>query len=367
MVNPKRIEKHYNFLVGKNPKFKKFFLTELSIFAPATQLNNLVILENFFSVIDKYIDINEEDVLNFLESRKYTSLENLSKNMYLSCVKRYLLFLEKKELVKMLKYNKVKDRELNKNELITRDDLEKILSVSKIKHKCLVMVNYEGALRSGELVNIRYRDIQFKGGYANLYIQTSKTNKRNIPLIEAIPYLHEYFSIKNFKPDDKIFPYVSMGVNNVYLYTIKKVKDIFPDFEKKLYPHLLRHSRLTELANNKMLNEAQIRKFAGWSPGSAMPKIYFHLNDNDIINTMTEGEVIRPKPKKFKPKICDICNSENNLQNVFCWKCGNVFDKQKIITEKIGEQDRIEEMSKKIDKLEKIYEIFANSMNRKEE
>ena len=92
--------------------------------------------------------------------------------------------------------------------------------------------------------------------------------------------------------------------------------------------HIFRHSRLTELAAGK-LNEAQIRKFAGWTPSSSMAEIYFHLDDHDVINILTEGEIKKPEPKKFKAEVCRIYNAENNLQNTLCWKCNNVLDESK--------------------------------------
>lgn len=49
----------------------------------------------------------------------------------------------------------------------------------------------------------------------------------------------------------------------------------------------------------------------------------------DVINILTEGEIKKPEPKKFKAEVCRICNAENNLQNTLCWKCNNVLDESK--------------------------------------
>jgi len=53
------------------------------------------------------------------------------------------------------------------------------------------------------------------------------------------------------------------------------------------------------------------------------------LDDHDVINILTEGEIKKPEPKKFKAEVCRICNAENNLQNTLCWKCNNVLDESK--------------------------------------
>jgi len=137
-------------------------------------------------------------------------------------------------------------------------------------------------------------------------------------------------------------------VNNYLIFILKKLVKKHPKQWKgrKLYPHLFRHTRLTELARGK-LNEAQIRKFAGWSADSTMAKIYFHLDDEDVINILTNNVVEAPKPEPRKPKMCEICNTENNQINLFCWKCGNVFseeDKEQMGVEAIIQPQEVKEL-----------------------
>ena len=137
----------------------------------------------------------------------------------------------------------------------------------------------------------------------------------------------------------------------------------YPDRWKgrKLYPHIFRHSRLTELAAGK-LNEAQIRKFAGWSAGSQMPEIYFHLDDQDIINILIKGKVKTPEPKEFKSVICPICNVENSEQNIFCWKCSNVINNEKRMEAGIHliiQPDEIAEINKRLANNEKVIQMLT--------
>ena len=50
--------------------------------------------------------------------------------------------------------------------------------------------------------------------------------------------------------------------------------------EKKVYPHLFRHSRATQLA--RYLTEMEMKIFFGWSKNSNMPSVYVHLSGRDI-------------------------------------------------------------------------------------
>ncbi len=316
----------------------------------------------------KNVDVNkllEQNITNFLKCEWFNSLSNKTKNQHLVKIKKYLEYSGRKDLVKVIGKKGFKEdkKVLSKTDLISRDDLELILKNCCLKVRTLLMVMYEGALRKDEVLNIRYKDVKFNGGYIILRIGTSKTQKRDIPLTESIPYLEEYFNSEAFELNDKIFPYNRNTSLNTYLYyLVKRLATKYPDKWKgrKLNPHLFRHSRLTELAAGK-LNEAQIRKFAGWEPGSPMPEIYFHLDDKDVINILTKGEVKVPEPKKFKSVICPICNAENNEQNMLCWKCKNLLDEAKRIDagiEIFTQPDEIRELKNKLNNMEKIVLIL---------
>ena len=322
----------------------------------------------------KNVDVDKltkQDINNYLNCKWFLNLSNATKNQHLVKVKKYLRFSNREDLIEALgdKRFKEKKKTLSKNDLVSRDDLELILKHCNLKLRTLIMVMYEGALRIDETLNIRFKHVKFNGGYVNLRIETSKTKKRDIPLTESIPYLKEYFDNRNFEPNDKIFPYDWNTSLNVFLYNLaKKLAIKYPDRWKgrKLYPHIFRHSRLTELAAGK-LNEAQIRKFAGWEPGSPMPEIYFHLDDSDIINILTKGNVKTPEPKIFEPVNCTICNAENNSQNLLCWKCKNLLDESKRIEAGIkiftqpddieNIKDEFSELKNKLNNMENVLKL----------
>ena len=194
-------------------------------------------------------------------------------------------------------------------------------------------------------------------------VAKSKTIKRDIPLVESIPYLKEYFYTNFFEPDDLIFPYNEAHYLNIYLNNLKnRIAKKYPEWKsKKLNPHLFRHSRLTELALSK-LNEPQLRKIAGWTANSKMPSIYFNLDDSDIISIMTEDVVQKPKPKRVKIINCPICNVENSEQNIFCWKCSNVIDNEKRMEaglHLIIQSDEIAEINKKLTNMDNVIQMLT--------
>lgn len=353
-------------LIEKFPEIEEFFIFKLEALAEYSQANYITTINKLQTITGKNNpkELTNEDMKNLLNDKDFKLLSNSSKNQYIIGIKVFLTFFKREELANTLPVYSEERKELNKSDLISREDLDLILKNVNTKKKALIMVLYEGALRRSEVVNILFKDIQFESEFVNLFIRKSKTIKRNIPLIESIPYLREYFNQNDFNLEDKIFDYLGTTITVMFSRLNKKLKEKYKKkWSKKLHPHLLRHSRLTELAGTK-LNEPQLRKFAGWSKNSKMPAVYFHLDDSDLRNKLVKQagkeKLKKPKPKTFKPIICEICKEENNQQNAFCYKCGNIIDETRAIVKRFEEKDDIEKLKQELKEIKKTLQEFAN-------
>ena len=69
---------------------------------------------------------------------------------------------------------------------------------------------------------------------------------------------------------------------------------------KRVYSHLMRHTRATELAN--VLTEAQMKEYLGWVQGSDMPSVYVHLCGRDVDNALLRAHGITVT-EESKPKM----------------------------------------------------------------
>lgn len=351
---------------------REYYLTKIKHQKIKTQINYLVCLKKLFEMTGKNNGklLEKADILNLLESKWFDSLKPSTRKLYIIRFVDYLKFCKRKDLVIYFpKKIKIEQRYFNKNELISRDDLNLLLENVSPKLKALFMVLYEGALRKGELLNIKLRDIVFSDKFAEIEIRKSKTKKRRIPLIESIPYLREWIKHIGIKEDEFIFKYKSESSLNSTFNTINNyMKRRYPNKWKhdKLYPHLLRHSRLTELAASGYSNEALLKKFAGWEAGSNMAAIYFHLDDADTKNMILIENGLekfeKKTTKKLQPIICPTCNMENGQQNYFCYNCNNLLDKEKS-TEAglhlIIQPDEIAEINKRLANNEKVIEMLT--------
>ena len=162
-----RMEQLRDDIIKIFPTFEDFWVFKIEPLAESTQITNLSILVKFFNIIGKYDPktYTQTDIKKFLANPKIKKLSSKSKNQYILAIKKYLKYFDIE--LKFPKYIE-KKKELNKTELITREDLNKILEICNTKKKAMLMVLYEGALRRKELVNIRKKNVVFQNGFVDL-------------------------------------------------------------------------------------------------------------------------------------------------------------------------------------------------------
>ena len=122
-----------------------------------------------------------------------------------------------------------------------------------------------------------------------------------------------------------------------------KIKNIAKkaDVNKKITPHLFRHSRATHLAT--VLTEAQMSEYFGWVQGSRMAAIYVHLSGRDTDNKMLEIYGLKreekEKEEELKPKECPRCKYINSPTDRFCSRCGAVLDEEEAVKIRLQGQE----------------------------
>jgi integrase len=67
---------------------------------------------------------------------------------------------------------------------------------------------------------------------------------------------------------------------------------------KRLYTHLLRHTRATELAS--ILTEVQLKELLGQVQGSDMPSVYVHLSGRDVDNALLKAHGLTQNKRRLK-------------------------------------------------------------------
>lgn len=214
------------------------------------------------------------EIISLLADIQRSSWSDWTKHDHKLSLRKYLQFLGREDLASAVVIGPVHNRKLPE-ELITPDDLLALLDAQgRLEDHAFIYVLYESGTRIGELLTLQRKHIRFDSQGAVLIVE-GKTGMRRVRILESSSILDEYISSTSPKPHARIFPLT-------YRAYAKRLKVLAAraGIEKRVYPHLLRHSRATYLAC--YLTEAQLCTYMGWAIGSAMPRIYVHLAGADL-------------------------------------------------------------------------------------
>jgi integrase/recombinase XerD len=216
----------------------------------------------------------EKDIISVLARIERSSWSAWTKHDYKLALRKYLTFLRKEDLADQILLPKVHGYKLPE-ELLDQDDILALLAEGRGHHdRAYVYCLYESGCRVGELLSLQKKHVRFDSQGALLTVD-GKTGMRRVRLMESAPALDAWISDQSLRPEDRIFP-------NTYRAYRKRLQVLAlrAGVEKRVYPHLFRHTRATFLA--EYLTEAQLCAYMGWAIGSAMPRIYVHLAGHDI-------------------------------------------------------------------------------------
>lgn len=352
-------------------KLIKSFLQEQTHLKPLTLRNQEAIINKFGREINYNEAFTLEDIKNFLNSEKFNSLEITSQNTYKRKLKPFFIWMgfSKKILNQLLRKKTEIIKTIKKADLLTRDEIREILKkMRRPVDKCILMMLLESKARKRELIDLKIKDVVFYDSHAMLYIRSSKTAQRNIPLVESIPYIFRYLEDHPQKDDPEAPFFITKyrGIFNKYSpNAFNRILERNAGFlDKNIYPHLLRHTGLTEMASK--LTEFQLKQIAGWTMSSKQAARYVHLSNDDLENKILEIHGIKPPEKETRITHIEIikcprCEFENTDLDRFCSRCGSALNIQIVLDHK--------EEAKELDYLVKrdfqkyIDELFEKKLN----
>jgi len=161
-------------------------------------------------------------------------------------------------------------------EPLTRNQVERIiLRIENLRDKVFIILLYLTAGRITEVLDLRKRHFDYTTSpdFIIVSIKTLKRKKgvvrRKLPVRKNEPLvsiLTDY--LKNKELNDKLFSI-----------TRQRGWQIIKQIDPRIWPHLFRHTRLSELANK--LTDQQLTVYAGWSD-SRPAKNYVFLRWTDL-------------------------------------------------------------------------------------
>jgi len=167
-------------------------------------------------------------------------------------------------------------RVLSKQEIISM-----INNTKNLKHKLMIEVLYSSGLRVGEAVKLKLKDIDADRNIIRITQGKGAKDRQTILSERLKEDLLKYLCTKR---DNEIYLF-SKGENHIVLKTAQKIIDNAAkksNLNKKVTPHMLRHSFATHLLEDGV-DIRYIQKLLGHSRLETT-QIYTHVANNDLRN-----------------------------------------------------------------------------------
>lgn len=246
------------------------------------------------------------DITSYLRYINNSNYSSWTKNDYKKIFKSFLKWYYKKDFLEWSENRNFKDgfkclskkrafnkKKINKNTLITSEELEKMLRTAKtLKWKALLTLLYESAFRPCEIRLLKWSDLKFDDSRGICLVTTlsPKTKEtRTVPVKDCIVHLkrwREEFQFVNQHDNDFVFPSqhqrdkpLGEGSINTLIKRLSKEGGL-----RNIYPYIFRHSRIYFI--QKRLGSRIASKYAGHSLETS--EIYNHLDCDDVEEAMME-------------------------------------------------------------------------------
>jgi hypothetical protein len=253
-------------------------------------------------------------------------------------------------------------------------------------------VERDTGCRPKEILSLRIKDLVFKTvnnsrQYAEITVN-GKTGPRSLPLIDSLPYIKDYLNSDHpqsgnlnamficgegrslgKRMDSQVLYYIYLKYKNEVFPRLLDNPNVPPEDKEKIKellkkpwnPYVVgRHATLTQ--KSRILKEATLRVFSGWTADSDMPRRYTHLFENAACEDILEAYGLLDKgiqlQQQLRSKQCPNCNEPNKPETKFCAKC-------KMILSYDAYEETLEEQKKKeseVQSLKEKYELGMKSM-----
>jgi integrase/recombinase XerD len=375
--------------------------------SPNYRRTNIVLLIQFckFHNQKPFNNITREDILSFLDTlRKPEGSDPMHKwigtynqyNTNLTCFFKWLYSPNverdkrpKPSIVQNIPRLTRKEKSIYKpTDLWTNEeDLLFLRYCPSSRIRCYHAVERDTGCRPKEILNLKIKDIVFKTAnnntrqYAEITVN-GKTGPRSLPLIDSLPYIKDYLNSDHPQPGNPNAMFIcgegrSLGMRMdsqvLYYIYLKYKNELFPKLlnnpnlppedkqkirellKKPWNPYVVgRHATLTQ--KSRILKEATLRVFSGWTADSDMPRRYTHLFENAACEDILEAYGLLDKgiqiQQQLRSKQCPNCNEPNKPETKFCSKC-------KMVLTYDAYNETLQEQEKQMSDMEQIKNALA--------
>ncbi len=275
-----------------------------------------------------------------------------SRWIYMCLVKSFFKWLYKADddsIPKVVKWIKRKEyvghnKKLMPSEILTPNEvLDLVRSASFTRDAAFIFALFESGCRvASEFLKLKIKDLRVNGRYACFDVRgklKTSSSERTCYLIRSWPDVRNWLNVHPYKNNPEAPLWISIrgktfgkqltlaGASHILQRAKANLK-----LNKRIFPHLLRHSRAVECAK-KGYNNQVMNKMFGWSDGSDMASWYISLAQSDVEEVVLEKEGLASEikheqsTKRLDLITCPKCEREWGAGTKFC-TCGFVLDDQ---------------------------------------
>lgn len=261
------------------PEESKKSIFEFETFCFASGLS-IVRVEKYLNALKKLAgmiptplgNVEKNEMLLLVSQIERSTWSSWTKHDYKVCLKKFYTWAGKPDLISWIKAKNTNSHKLPE-ELLSPGEIEAMLSAAlTIEDGALLFCLWESGCRIGELLSLQVKNCFFDSIGAKIIVE-GKTGMRRVRLIDSAPILD--CCINGRSGSARVWD-LTHGAASMRIRRIAKRALI----QKRIYPHLFRHSRATFLASH--LTEAQMCNYLGWVMGSGMPRVYVHMSGEDL-------------------------------------------------------------------------------------
>lgn len=253
-------------------------------------------------------------------------------------------------------------------EILTPAEVKKQVQVAdNFRDKSLILTLYETGARNGEFRRIKLKHLDITNTeYGWITIPKGKTKSRKVPIIYAVQHLTNWINSHPDRenPEAPLFPSTFRNApltDEGLRHAIQRIANR-SGIRKKVFPHIYRHSRYTELG--KIMTEQELRVHGGWARNSIMPTIYCHLSGQDAGNKILANAglidlyTVNAEKIELQSIKCPRCEQINPCDSKHC-VCGFCLD-LKEVNKLINDQEQLSnvQLKEEVMRLKELMEGF---------
>ena len=223
---------------------------------------------------------------------------------------------------------------IRKKRILSVAEIEKMMNGARtIRDAALIGFVYFTGCRVGEALNTTIDDLTFTNDGLDIHIRVSKTKPRHVPVVEPMQKIAEYLNSRKDKENGDAYLWINskgrgmspFNVRQQLKRTAKKVGlDAF-----NIHPHVLRHSRASQLAAEGW-TVFELMEFFGWDNIETAQQ-YVQTAGKQIKRKVDQSAGKEVEPIKVKRILCPRCKELCKSIDKFCEKCGSPLDARDLV------------------------------------